>query len=141
MSITNEQLAELLSGIAKAQQAIVDAVERAQGGWRNNHLIPILNVAANMRQPEPRLVDLPARILLRYQGRAAVDSATIIADLERLFSLPPEGAPVDASAATAPRPPRFAARAAAPAPAPAVAAAPTSVSAPSPSATPGNRTA
>jgi hypothetical protein len=122
MSVTNEQLAELLSGIAKAQQAIIDAVERAEGGWKNNHLIPILNVAANMRQPDPRLVDLPARILLRYQGRAAVDSAAIIADLERLFSQPVDAPPVDAAAATAPAPPRFAARTAAAAPAPAAAA-------------------
>lgn len=122
MTVTNEQLAELLSGIAKAQQAIIDAVERADGGWKNNHLIPLLNVAANMRQPEPRLLDLPARILLRYQGRAAIDNASILADLERLFSQPVAGAPVDASAATAPAAPRFAARAA-PAPAGAVPAA------------------
>ncbi len=122
MSVTNDQLAELLSGIAKAQQAIIDAVERAEGGWKNNHLIPILNVAANMRQPEPRLLDLPARILLRYQGRAAVDNASIVADLERLFSQPVGGAPVDASAATAPAAPRFAARVAAAPAAPAPAA-------------------
>ncbi|MBM3347270.1 MAG: hypothetical protein FJY55_12340, partial [Betaproteobacteria bacterium] len=117
MSVNNEQLAELLSGIAKAQQAIIDAVERADGGWKNNHLIPLLNVAANMRQPEPRLLDLPARILLRYQGRAAVDSATIVADLERLFSQPVGATPVDAAAATAPAPPAAATAAAAPRPA------------------------
>ena len=102
MSVTNEQLAELLSGIARAQQAIIDAVERANGGWKNAHLIPILNVAANMRQADPRLIDLPSRILLRYQGRAAVDSATIIDDLERLFSQPITSTAVDPSAATAP---------------------------------------
>ncbi len=131
MTVTNEQLAELLSGIAKAQQAIIDAVERAEGGWRSNHLIPILNVAANLRQPEPRLLDLPARILLRYQGRVAVDNASIVADLERLFSQPAGGAPVDASAATAPAAPRFAARVAAapaaPAPAATTATAPAAV--------------
>ena len=130
MTVTNEQLAELLSGIAKAQQAIIDAVERANGGWKNNHLIPLLNVAANMRQPEPRLLDLPARILLRYQGRAAIDNASILVDLERLFSQPVAGAPGDASAATAPAAPRFAARAAA---APA-AAAPAATAAAAPAA-------
>ena len=119
MSITNEQLAELLSGIARAQQAIVDAIERSDGGWRNTHLIPVLNVAANVRQADPRLIDLPSRILLRYQGRVAVDNVSIVADLERLFSQLPDAAPADASAATAPAPPRFATRAA---PAPAVAA-------------------
>ena len=61
MSVTNEQLAELLSGIARAQQAIIDAVERSDGGWKNTHLIPVLNVAANMRQAEPRLVDAEPR--------------------------------------------------------------------------------
>ena len=129
MSVTNEQLAELLSGIARAQQAIIDAVERANGGWKNTHLIPILNVAANMRQADPRLIDLPSRILLRYQGRAAVDSATIIADLERLFSQPISSAASDPSAATAPSAPRFAARTPAPAAAPAAAPVPPAVAA------------
>jgi len=104
MNISIEHLAELLSGIARSQQAIIDAVERTNGGWRNNHLTPLLNVAANMRQPEPRLIDLPARILLRYQGRAAIDTAAIVADLERLFALPPGGAAADPAAAMAPAP-------------------------------------
>lgn len=107
MSISIEHLAELLSGIARSQQAIVDAIERENGGWRNAHLIPILNVAANMRHAEPRLLDLPARILLRYQGRAAVDNATIVADLKRLLALPPSSETDDvanAAAATAPSP-------------------------------------
>jgi hypothetical protein len=86
MNMTADHLAELLAGIARAQNAIIDAVERANGGWRNTHLIPVLNVAANMRTAEPRLLDLPSRILLRYQGRPAVDMAAIKADLERLTS-------------------------------------------------------
>jgi hypothetical protein len=126
MSISIEHLAELLSGIARAQQAIIDAVDRANPGWRNTHLTPLLNVAANMRQAEPRLIDLPARILLRYQGRAAVDTAAIIADLERLFAQPVGGAAADPAAAMAPAPlapgvARAAARRAQPAAAPAAA--------------------
>jgi len=104
MTISIEHLAELLSGIARSQQAIIDAVERANAGWRNTHLTPVLNVAANMRQPEPRLIDLPARILLRYQGRTAVDTAAIVADLERLFAAPPGGTAADPAAAMAPPP-------------------------------------
>lgn len=107
MSISIEHLAELLSGIARSQQAIVDAIERENGGWRNAHLIPLLNVAANMRHAEPRLLDLPARILLRYQGRAAIDNAAIVADLQRLLALPPSSETEDvanAAAATAPSP-------------------------------------
>ena len=115
MNIDSMQLAELLAGIAKAQTAIIDAVERANGGWRAQHLSQVLSVAANMRSAEPRLVDLPSRILMRYQGRPAVDLAAIAADLERLVaggSAPaaaptaaaasPAGAPTPAAAAPTP---------------------------------------
>jgi hypothetical protein len=145
MSISIEHLAELLSGIARAQQAIIDAVERSDGGWRNTHLIPQLNVAANTRAPDPRLLDLPSRILLRYQGRAAVDNASIVADLERLFALPPGGGPAADMLAPAPMAPaiaRAAARSAPAAPAPtgapaAAAAAPAPAAAPRPAASAG----
>lgn len=79
-----QPLAELLSGIAKANNAILDAFERAHPGFKSTHLAPVLNVAANMHSPEPRLVDLPSRILLRYQGRVAIDSSVMRADLDRL---------------------------------------------------------
>ena len=85
MNITAEHLAELLAGIARAQSALIDAVERANGGWRNNHLIPLLTIAANVRTAQPRLVDLPARVLLRAQGRGAIDMGALAADLERLL--------------------------------------------------------
>jgi hypothetical protein len=91
----NQQLAELLSGIAKANNAILDAFERAHPGFKSSHLAPVLNVAANMRSAEPRLVDLPSRILLRYQGRAAVDTAVILADIERLTAAPARPGPGD----------------------------------------------
>jgi hypothetical protein len=80
----NQQMAELLAGIAKANNAILDAMDRALPGFKVTHLAPVLNVAANTRSAEPRLVDLPARVLLRYQGRAAVDVDAIRADLDRL---------------------------------------------------------
>ena len=114
MSITNEQLAELLAGIAKSQQAIIDAVERANGGWRNNHLSPLLTIAANMRSAEPRLLDLPSRVLMRYQGRAALDLAAIKADLDRLTSgvASPAAAAPAAPAAAAPAAPAAPAEAA-----------------------------
>ena len=82
--MNNQQLAELLAGIAKANNAILDAMDRANPGFKSMHLAPVLNVAANVRTAEPRLIDLPARILLRYQGRAAVDVDAIRADLDRL---------------------------------------------------------
>jgi hypothetical protein len=104
MNIDSMQLAELLAGIAKAQTAIIDAVERANGGWRAQHLSQVLSVAANMRSAEPRLVDLPARILMRYQGRPAVDLAAIAADLERLVGGGSATAAAASPAAAAPTP-------------------------------------
>lgn len=86
MNITSEYLADLLIGIARAQNAIIDAVERANPGFRNTHLVPIVTVAANMRAGDPRAIDLPARILLRLQGRVALDNAQVKADIERLAS-------------------------------------------------------
>ena len=82
----NTQLAELLMGIAKAQNAMIDAVERANPGFRNNHAVPILTTAANVRAAVPRIQDLPARVLLRMQGRAAFDIAQIQQDLEAAFA-------------------------------------------------------
>lgn len=82
--MNNQQLAELLAGIAKANNAILDAMDRAQPGFKATYLAPVLNVAANTRSAEPRLIDLPSRILSRYQGRAAIDVDAIRADLDRL---------------------------------------------------------
>ena len=82
MNLTTEQLAELLAGIARSQQAIIDAVESESGGWRNTHLLPKLNTASNMRLASPRLLDIPSRILLRSQGRVPMDVATIARALE-----------------------------------------------------------
>ena len=35
MNLTTEQLAELLYGIARSQEAIIDAIESENGGGRN----------------------------------------------------------------------------------------------------------
>ena len=82
MNLSTEQLAELLAGIARSQQAIIDAIESESGGWRNTHLLPKLNTAANTRLATPRFLDIPSRILLRSQGRVAMDVATIARTLE-----------------------------------------------------------
>ena len=115
MEISSEYLADLLIGIAKAQTAVIDAMERANPGFRNTHAVPLLQVAANMRAGDPRLIDLPARLLLRMQGRVALENAAVVADLERLAKDRPPG-PADASAATAPRPASSVSRPAASAP-------------------------
>ena len=99
MTISVEQLAELLAGIARSQQAIIDAIESESGGWRSTHLLPKLNTAANMRLANVRLMDLPSRVLLRSQGRVPMDVATITRDLKLALGA---GAPALAVIAAAP---------------------------------------
>jgi len=98
MDLTPEFLADILIGVARAQNALIDAIDHANPGFRNTHAVPILNVAANMRAGDPRTIDLPSRILLRLQGRVAINPAAVKADIERLSG----GAPAATAAAPAP---------------------------------------
>jgi len=107
MDISSEYLADLLIGIARAQNAVIDAVDRANPGFRSTHVVPLLNVAANMRAGDPRAIDLSSRILLRLQGRIALDNAQVKADVERLA----QGPSAPAVAFTPPAAPRPAAKA------------------------------
>ena len=100
MNLTTEQLADLLIGITRAQNAVIDAMDRASPGFRSQHAVPLLTIAANLRAGDPRMIDLPARILLRLQGRVALDNAAVKADLERLTS----GVPAKAAAPAAAKP-------------------------------------
>ena len=86
MDISSDYLADLVIGTARAQNAIIEAMERANPGFRNNHALPLLTIAANMRAGDPRLIDLPSRVLLRLQGRVALDNTQVRADIERLAS-------------------------------------------------------
>jgi hypothetical protein len=106
MNLTVDHLADILIGIARAQNAVIDAVDRLNPGFRSQHAAPLITLAANMRAGDPRMIDLSARILMRLQGRVALDAAQVKADLERLMS----GKPTAASSATgtapkAPAPP------------------------------------
>lgn len=102
MSITIEQLAELLAGIARSQQAIIDGIESESGGWRNTHLLPKLNTASNMRLAVPRIMDVPSRVLLRSQGRVPMDVAQITRMLEEAMGATPAAAAPAAAAPAAP---------------------------------------
>ncbi len=85
--ISTQQLAELLSGIARAQAAIVQGLESAMPGARSTHVVPALQNAAHVRDhPDPTLVDLPVRVLLAYMGRVGPDAANIARDLERALA-------------------------------------------------------
>ena len=92
MNLTTEHLADILIGVARAQNAVIDAMERAHPGFRNTHALPLITLAANMRAGDPRMIDLSARILMRLQGRVALDNAAVKADLDRLISGAPAGA-------------------------------------------------
>src|SRR4051812_6053747 len=101
MQISAQQLAELLSGIARAQSAMMNGIESAMAGAKSQHILPQLNNAAHLRdRPQPLLVDLPVRILMSYQSRVGPDIAGITRDLERLCG-GPSATPSAASAAPA----------------------------------------
>jgi len=117
MNLTPQQLAEILAGITRSQQAIIDAMDRANPGWRNTYLLPTLTVAANQRLAEVRLLDLPSRMLLRSQGRNPMDQPTVERNLQEALGL------AGGNAAAAPAP---------------ASTAPVPTSAPTPASTPSN---
>jgi len=101
MDLTPSHLADILIGIARAQNAVIDAMDRANPGFRTQHAAPLITLAANMRAGNPRMIDLSARILMRLQGRVALDNAAVKADLERLMSDAPAAAAAPAPAPAA----------------------------------------
>jgi hypothetical protein len=87
MEISAHQLAELLIGIARAQNAVIHGIDNAMAGIKTQNIVPMLQNAAHLRDhPEPSLVDLPVRILLTTQGRVPPDPSVVAADLERLLA-------------------------------------------------------
>ena len=87
MEISAQQLAELLSGIARAQAAIVNGLESEFAGIRSGRIVPALQNVAHLRDhPEPTLTDLPVRVLLSYMGRVGPDIASVARDIERLLT-------------------------------------------------------
>ena len=97
LTISAHKLAELLSGIARAQAAIINGIESANPGTRSSHIVPALQNVAHFRDhPNPTLTDLPVRVVLAYMGRVTPDMPALQRDLERLFS---ESEPVTESEA------------------------------------------
>ena len=86
--ITTQQLAELLIGVARSQQAVVDAIESAQAGFKSKHLAPTLQSVAKLRSMDyaATLQDLPARVLLQCQGRVGPNLGQIVQDLEAMLA-------------------------------------------------------
>lgn len=87
LHISAQQLAELLSGIARAQTALVHGIESGNPGMRSNFIVPAIQNAAHLRDhPQPTLTDLPVRILLTYMGRSGPDIEAVARDIERLVT-------------------------------------------------------
>ena len=86
-NITTQQLAELIIGVARAQQAIVDALESQKAGFKGTHLAPALDNAAKSRVTTRPLTlqEFPARVLLQCMGRAGPNIEQLTRDLEALL--------------------------------------------------------
>jgi hypothetical protein len=87
--ITTQQLAQILLGIARAQNAIVDAMENSKTGFRATHFRPAVESASRIRANRPdSLTDYPARLLLQMLARTGPDLDSVQRDLERLLAAP-----------------------------------------------------
>jgi len=94
-NLTNQQLADLLLGIARAQLAIADAAENSKAGFKFNYLRPTVESAARLRMDRPAaLVDFPSRLLLQMLGRSAPTADQVLRELEPLLAI---GKPAAAS--------------------------------------------
>ena len=110
MTITTQQLAELLIGVARSQQAIIDAVESMKAGFKSTYLSPALDSVAKIRSTGRALTlqDYPARVLVQCQGRAGPNLEQIIRDLDDLLAgkaVAPSSVSPAAARAAAARPP------------------------------------
>ena len=86
MNLTAKHLADILIGIARSQQAIIDAIESSKPGFKSTHLSPALDSTAKIRSTGRPLMlqDLPARVLLQCQGRVGPNVEQLARDLEGL---------------------------------------------------------
>ena len=85
-TVTTQQLAELLLGVARAQNAIIDAMETSSRGFKSGHFRPTLETASRIRSNHPdSLVDFPSRLLLQMLGRNGPDVAQVTKSLAALL--------------------------------------------------------
>src|SRR5687768_5285687 len=87
-NVTTQQLAELIIGIARSQQAIIDALESQKAGFRGTHLASALDNAAKSRVTTRPLTlqEFPARVLMQCMGRNGPNVEQLARDLEALLS-------------------------------------------------------
>ena len=87
-NLTTQQLAELLIGVARSQQAIIDAMDSQKAGFKGSHLAPALSNAAKSRVTTRPLTlqEFPSRVLLQCMGRAGPNVEQLARDLDALLS-------------------------------------------------------
>ena len=86
-SLTIEQVAELLLGIARSQLAIADAIESSKSGFKATHLRSNVESAARIKMNRPVvLADLPSRLLLQMLGRNPPALEAVERELRTLLS-------------------------------------------------------
>lgn len=86
-NLTTQQLAEILLGIARAQQAIIEAMENSKAGFKATHFRPTLEAVSRIRSNRAEsLADYPARLLLQFLGRTGPALDQVVADLEELLA-------------------------------------------------------
>lgn len=101
--VTTQQLAQLLLGIARAQNAMVEALENSKAGFKSTHFRPSIETASRIRSNLPEtLADYPSRLLLQMLGRTAPDTDRVMRDLEALLARPPTAAVPAAPASAIP---------------------------------------
>ena len=90
MNLTTQQLAEILIGVARSQQALIEAIESMKAGFKGTYLAPALDSVAKIRATgRPLLLqEYPARVLLQCQGRAGPNVEQIVRDLDALLAGP-----------------------------------------------------
>ena len=88
MNVTTQQLAELLIGIARSQQAVIDAIDAQKPGFKATYLTPALDSVAKIRSTNraPSLQEFPARVLSQCQSRVGPNLEQVMKDLEALLS-------------------------------------------------------
>ena len=102
MNVTTEQLAQILLGIARAQGAIIEALENSKAGFKATHFRPSIETASRIRSNRPdTLADFPSRLLLQMLGRNPPDLDSVVKDLDGLLHAVPPAAPASSTAAQA----------------------------------------
>ncbi|MEN3352316.1 MAG: hypothetical protein V7640_474 [Betaproteobacteria bacterium] len=102
-NITTQQLAQLLLGVARAQNALVEALENSKAGFKATHFRPAVEAASRIRSNRAEtLSDYPSRLLLQMLGRTAPDRDSVARELEKLLVEPGAAANVQGAEAADP---------------------------------------